>query len=864
MIHEAAGRRLGRIGLVRTFAGVLAAFLFFLLAIAALHYYADYRAERARRETNESLNVELARHAVTADIAAVLTDLRFLARHMERLSFDTETAVARRSYLTQVFVTFAREKNLYDQVRFIDADGREVVRVNHNGGRPEAVPEERLQDKSARYYFQQSRSLEPGGIYISPLDLNVEDGRIETPYKPVMRFVAPVDDAEGNRRGLLVLNYLGERLVDSFRRAAANIADHVQLLNDDGYWLSGPHPDDEWGFMFGRDLTFGGRFPEAWKRISASAQGQFIAPDGLFTFATVVPGYAVTLGLGGEGPALPMSGAWKVVSHLPATAVAASPAEFIHRHAALYLSLLGLLALTALLLASAHVHRRVAESQREYERRFRQTLEDANLAAVMVDASGRVNFCNSYLLALIGAPREEVVGSDWVEQFVPAEQREQVGRVLRRLGKAEGFPERFEGEIETRNGDRRLIAWNNTLARDERGRVLGVTGIGEDVTDQRRAAEQVRKLSQAVEQSPSIVIITDPAGRIEYVNPKFTEVTGYRRDEVKGRNPRFLKSGETSPEDYQKLWSTINRGNEWRGEFHNRRKNGELYWEAASISALRDEAGTITHFLAVKEDITGRKRLEQEVEAQHRELARAQTLAELGRIATEIAHDLRNPLSSVKMSLQILGKKATDDDSLELGRIGIEQVRYMEDIINDMLVFARPGAPTMDWLTIDKVLDAAVTTVRRRIEDAGVEVEVACAAGLPTFPGDGRRLRQMLVNLIVNAIQAVERQPPGARRVEIQAGLALGEGGSAIRITICDNGPGIEEDIREHLFEPFFTTRSKGTGLGLSIVRQIADQHHASVALLPYESRGTCAQVLLPVAPAVELVDEEQSGSING
>jgi PAS domain S-box-containing protein len=128
-----------------------------------------------------------------------------------------------------------------------------------------------------------------------------------------------------------------------------------------------------------------------------------------------------------------------------------------------------------------------------------------------------------------------------------------------------------------------------------------------------RARERLRQLSRAVEQSPVSIVITDKAGNIEYVNPKFSEVTGYSAEEILGRNPRVLKSGETPPEGYKQLWNTITSGKEWRGEFHNRRKNGELYWESASISSVLDEAGQITHFLAVKEDITERKQMEQQL-----------------------------------------------------------------------------------------------------------------------------------------------------------------------------------------------------------------------------------------------------------
>jgi PAS domain S-box-containing protein len=842
MTRGGGSRPPARAGTARTFSGVFTALAIFLVGILAVHYYTSYREERTRRESSESLNVELARRAVSADLSAVVTDVRFLARHIEGLSYDAGSDEARRDYLREVFLTFAREKNLYDQIRFIDAGGRETVRVNLNAGQPRAVPPEALQDKSARYYVRHAMVLPPGDVYISPLDLNVEDGRIERPIKPVMRFATPVDDAAGVRRGLVVMNYLGERLINDFRRAASNIADHVQLLNEDGYWLISVDPELEWGFMFGNEVTFGGRFPAAWRRIREEVRGQFLAPDGLFTFSTVT--------LGDVSPGILGGAEWKVVSHLPTGDITTSPAAFARRHAALYASLLGLLALVAYLLASAQVHRRAAESLREYERRFRQTLEDANLAAVMVDPSGRVTFCNRYLLRLLRASREEVVGGDWVAQFVPPEQKQDVERVLERLDHPDEFPERFESEIQTRSGERRLIAWNNTLARDAFGRVQGVTGIGEDVTDQRRAQEQVRKLSRAVEQSPSIVIITDRAGRIEYANPKFTEVTGYALSEVQGKNPRLLKSGETTTDDYRTLWETITAGNEWRGEFHNRRKNGELYWEAASISALRDEQGRITHFLAVKEDITERKRLEREVEESNRELGRAQTLAQIGRMAAEIAHDLRNPLSSVKMSLQILNKRAADEDAAELSRIGVEQVRYMEDILTDMLEYARPSALKVEWLSADTLLRTALGAVSRRTSESGVDVAIRCEPGLPAFPGDARKLHRLLVNLMLNAIQACESRPAGERQMEITAGIGFAETGTVVRLEVCDNGDGIAPAVREHLFEPFFTTRAKGTGLGLSIVRQIAEQHGGTVVLEPGSVSGTCARLELPVAPA--------------
>lgn len=372
------------------------------------------------------------------------------------------------------------------------------------------------------------------------------------------------------------------------------------------------------------------------------------------------------------------------------------------------------------------------------------------------------------------------------------------------------------------------------------------------IADRRNAQERVRKLSRAVEQSPIMVLITDTRGAIEYVNPRFSQVTGYALEEVLGKNPRILKSGETPDEVYRHLWATITSGGEWHGELHNRKKNGEQFWEHVAISPIRDESGNVTHFVAEMEDITERKRLEQEVADHNREIAKTQALAAMGQAATMIAHDLRNPLSTIKMNLQILGRSAgapLSNTENELRQIAMEQVRYMEEVLSDLLAYSYPAQLEPEWLNIDKILEAAILLAQREIEEHRVRVETHYHPGLPTLHGDPNRLRRAFSNLIANAAQGTEGVNGRLPIVHIHTGLQFARDAAEIRVEIHDNGGGIPAGITDRVLEPFFTTRAKGTGLGLPIANRIVSQHRGRLELRSEPDGGTRVIVMLPTGP---------------
>lgn len=277
--------------------------------------------------------------------------------------------------------------------------------------------------------------------------------------------------------------------------------------------------------------------------------------------------------------------------------------------------------------AFAHHERRRAEiALSESEARFRCLSEGAPDAIVMMDSHGRITFWNAAAERIFGYSRVEAIGRYLHELLAPGDYHEAFHRGFN------AFKSSGQGgvigrvlELFALRKDQTRFPVELCISAVKLHQESVAIAVIRDITRRRELEEKTRQLGRAVEQSPALIVITDMAGKVEYVNPKFTEVTGYTYAEAMGQNPRMLKSGDKTSEEYRQLWQTIRAGQEWRGEFHNRKKNGELYWELASISPIRDVGGTITHYVAVKEDITARKQIETEREALLKELREAMT-----------------------------------------------------------------------------------------------------------------------------------------------------------------------------------------------------------------------------------------------
>ncbi|MDE2489875.1 MAG: PAS domain S-box protein [Elusimicrobia bacterium] len=386
--------------------------------------------------------------------------------------------------------------------------------------------------------------------------------------------------------------------------------------------------------------------------------------------------------------------------------------------------------------------------------------------------------------------------------------------------------------------------------RGEDGRVKRVLGSCEDVTERVELAAGFRRIAGAVEAAAESVVITDAKGIIVYVNPAFERASGWTRAEALGRHTRELKSGAQTPEFYRALWGTISAGNIWTGHFVNRRKDGTVYEEDASISPIRDGQGRIVNYVAVKRDVTRELRLE-------RELRQAQKLEAVGRLAGGVAHDFNNILTAILGSAELIAaqlpeKSPLSPDVEEIQRSG----RRAADLTRQLLIFSRRQVVAPRLLEPARVV-ADLQKMLRRIVGEDLSLSFADRADGARIEIDPGHLEQVVMNFVVNARDAT--LPGGSiavdlRRESVAEPIDGVDGpvppGDYAVLAVRDTGSGIPPEVLPRVFEPFFTTKPAGvgTGLGLSTVYGIVTQSRGRLAVDTAPGRGTTMSVYWPVA----------------
>ncbi|MGA7218316.1 MAG: PAS domain S-box protein [Candidatus Sulfotelmatobacter sp.] len=383
---------------------------------------------------------------------------------------------------------------------------------------------------------------------------------------------------------------------------------------------------------------------------------------------------------------------------------------------------------------------------------------------------------------------------------------------------------------------------------------------------QRQMTEQsLRKLSCAVEQSADAIFVTNSEGIIEYVNPAFESLTGYSKEEVMGKSPSLLESGEQPPSLYRELWETIRGGDVFRKVLANRRKNGQLYYVDESISPIRDSDGRITHFVSNGRDLTERLRIEAQ-------LLQAQKMDAIGRLAGGVAHDFNNLLTIIT-SYSELALDSVDPGSSTQARIQeiLAAAHRAAELTRQLLAFSRRQPQALRVAELNPVVGGAVKTLQRLIGE-DIELVFIPGDGLGRVRLDPVQIEQILMNLAANSRDAM---PQGGRCTIETSNVQLDEQyadrkpaiipiGRYAVITVADTGSGIPVDVLSHIFEPFYTTKAlgKGTGLGLSTVYGIVKQNHGFVWAYSEPEMGTTFKIYLPCVQDQSLNPEVSKANV--
>jgi PAS domain S-box-containing protein len=577
-----------------------------LLIVGGAWYVGKERAteEAALTASSEIGSVVMAVRRLDDELRTPLRQLRTLANENALKQGVGTGAEADLRAMEALFANLIAYNGQYDKVRWIDETGRERVRVNNVGGRPLILTNEQLQALQDAYYYKESRTLKPGEIYISPMDLNVEYGQVEKPHKPMLRLVTPLVGPDGKRNGALVLNVSAQSLLEAFTNSLIEARDHAMLLNSEGYWLKSPDGDGEWGFMFGRDDTLASQNPNAWKTISEIPSGQVELGDGLWTWSTVYP---LKVDDSQDARNIPT---WLVAAHLPAEQLALQRQSAWRTVGLFGLGLLVLYgALAAWLarvmagrakaigdVAKAQAEAAAANRVRQAQERFRLVVEANTNGLLVADKTGRIVLINSALARMFGYANDDLLGQP-LELLLPESARPGHATMFAAyLANPASRPMGKGRELYGRRKDGGLFPIEISLSPFTENGETFVDAFVADITE-RKQVEQLHRRIEArlqlmMQTSPVGLMVVDDQGAIEMANPALEHMFGYGTGELYNQPIERLLP-KASQQRHVQLRQEYLRAPSTRAmgaglDLHGVRKNGEEFSVSVGLASFEE------------------------------------------------------------------------------------------------------------------------------------------------------------------------------------------------------------------------------------------------------------------------------------
>ncbi|HCE56245.1 MAG TPA: hypothetical protein DER09_00255 [Prolixibacteraceae bacterium] len=489
----------------------------------------------------------------------------------------------------------------------------------------------------------------------------------------------------------------------------------------------------------------------------------------------------------------------------------------------------------------------------ESESKYRLLAENSGDVIFTLDFNLNYTFVSPAVFKLRGFTVEETLTQNIAETLTPDsfnKIKQVVDTVLPAVLSGEKLTEPIIRELKTIRKDKTII-WVEVTAtplNDDDGKPIGILGVTRDISKRKAAQEELQVLSKAITQSPDSIVITDCDGNIRFVNPKFSKLTGYTFDEVIGQNPRLLNSGLQPKTYFKKLWDTILSGNEWHGEFNNRKKDGSLYWENASISPLTDEDGNITHFVAVKEDITEKKKMIQEL-IESKENAEAANMLKTA-FLNNISHEVRTPLNGILGFGELIAQHELkkEDKQLYLTILRKSSDRLINTITDYMdisLITSGNMTVTKKQIYLSQIIDSVFVDFEQKCIEKNLKLNLlAQGCDGQIFETDVDLLRKVLTHIMDNALKFTD-----TGYITFECRLT----DNTVEFIVEDSGCGIGKDMQQMIFENFvqenysIARSHEGSGLGLSISKGIVELLGGKIKLESEKGTGTKVQFSLPL-----------------
>ncbi|WP_339837337.1 response regulator [uncultured Flavobacterium sp.] len=514
--------------------------------------------------------------------------------------------------------------------------------------------------------------------------------------------------------------------------------------------------------------------------------------------------------------------------------------------------------------------KRKHEAQIESESKYRLLADNSADTIFALDMDLNYTYVSPAVKTLRGFEPEEAMKQQISDVLTPSSYQKAIKLLSELLSEAsylknsEVVQKSIELEMFRKDNSTVWTEVKASLILDDNKNPIGVLGISRDISERKLISDKLLQLSRAVEQSPTLIVITNTKGIIEYVNPKFSAITGYSLEEVIGKNTNILKSGHTSPSAYKKIWKTIASGGEWKGEFLNKRKDGSLYWEEASITSIKNSEGEITHYLAVKSDITEKKKNIDELIIAKERAEESDRLKSA--FLANISHEIRTPMNGILGFSELLKQpNLTGDEQIKYLKIIEKSGNRMLNIINNIVDISKIEAGLVELTNsetnINNQIDYAFTFFKPEAEKKGIQL-----VQNPTLQKqeaiiniDREKLYSILLNLIKNAIKYSDKGT-----IEIGYKLIKAQKEPFIEFYISDTGIGISTDQQEMIFERFIQADISdrnvrhGAGLGLSISKAFVELMGGAIRVESKEGIGSTFYFTVPYSPSKGIVKQEK------